>query len=174
MNSSAEAPSAAPESRRNSPPAMKTRLPFTVARIRAMSEELVTTVSRRCCNSARAMKLVVVPVSSMTDSPSPIPAATARAMARLAAAFSRIRRSNGASPVCPANPTAPWLRTADPASTSARISRRAVSAEMPRISASSATGRIPCPSSSFSISACRRDAMSAPNLTAADHFSPFS
>ena len=77
MKSSAETPIAAPGISPKLAPAMKTRLPFTVASVRAMSDELVTTVSLRCPRSSRARKLVVVPVSTMIASPSPMRAASA-------------------------------------------------------------------------------------------------
>ena len=144
MKSKADAPSAAPLSPRNSPPAMNTRLPLTVAKVRAMSDEFVTTVSRRWVKSSRARKLVVVPVSSIRLSPSAICSARLRAIARLAPAFSRMRRSNGASPVWPASPTAPCTRTTAPASAMARTSRRTVSADTAKACAKAANDKAPC------------------------------
>ena len=125
-----------------------------------MSEELVTTVSLRCPIRARARKLVVVPVSSITESPSRIVLATYLAMAFLATAFSRMRRSKGASPSCPARPTAPWMRTTEPDSTSGRTSRRMVSVETPSWRAMAAMDALPCNSNSLRISPCRLETMS--------------
>ena len=159
MNRTACAPSTAPLSPMICPPARNTRLPSPPARIRATSVELVTTVSRLCDASARARKLVVVPVSIITVSPWRIVAATARAMACLAPAFSRIRRRNGASPACPDRLIAPCIRRIEPPSTKGRTSRRTVSALTPIACDSAAIVTVPSVSSNRRISVWRLDSM---------------
>jgi len=81
-------------------PAICTLLLLTVESVRAMSDEFVTTgqtvlVQELTCEIAGR-----VPVSSMMLSPSSIASAARRAIARLPMAFSRIRRSKGASADC--------------------------------------------------------------------------
>ena len=105
----AETPKAAPQSLRNSPPAMKTLLPFTVASVRAISDELVTTVSLRCCSNSRARKLVVVPVSSMMDSPSRIVARPTMAIMRLAWRFRACGARKAPRRRCCGRPMAPCI-----------------------------------------------------------------
>ena len=79
----------------------------------------------------------------MTDSPSPMVAATSFAMARLASACSRMRRSNGASPTIDGRPMAPCIFSTEPSLVSGFTSRRTVSSETPSFSARRAMVIVP-------------------------------